>query len=93
MTKHYKTPVLLIEFESDRAFALQARVAHLARSGGWPGLGHGDLPSAPQAPHLPLRARARAQTSAVPPPLEPALAPFPAPNPLAPLLPPAAGSV
>ncbi len=25
MTKHYKTPVLLIEFEGDKAFALQAR--------------------------------------------------------------------
>ena len=24
MTKHYKTPILLIEFEADRAFALQA---------------------------------------------------------------------
>lgn len=24
MTKHYKTPVLLIEFEGDKAFALQA---------------------------------------------------------------------
>lgn len=26
MTKHYKTPVLLIEFEGDKAFALQARL-------------------------------------------------------------------
>lgn len=25
MTKHYKTPVLLIEFEGDKAFALQVR--------------------------------------------------------------------
>lgn len=28
MSKHYKTPVLLIEFEGDKAFALQASSGH-----------------------------------------------------------------
>lgn len=32
MSKHYKTPVLLIEFEGDKAFALQASSGH---AGGW----------------------------------------------------------
>lgn len=37
MTKHYKTPVLLIEFEGDKAFALQVRV--WGRVGGLGGAG------------------------------------------------------
>ena len=35
MTKHYKTPILLIEFDGDKAFALQVRSA--AAPGGWQG--------------------------------------------------------